>query len=56
MKFLFDLYFSMIAAIVLILIFCYSPVKTMMAIGIYLLACIVLGVLIWAYRNKHQKA
>lgn len=54
MKFLFDLVFYMIVAIVLILFICYAPVKTLTYVGIWLLICTVIGVTIGIYKVKHR--
>ena len=55
MKFLFNLILGMIVVTVLLPIIAYAPVKTFIVIGIWLIICIVLGVLLWMYRNKKRK-
>ena len=54
MKFVFNLVFYMIVAIVLILFIGYAPVKALTYIGIWLLICGVIGLTIGIYKIKHR--
>ena len=52
MKFLFNLFFYTLLIVVLIPFINHSPVRTLTYVGIFLIICVILGVLLWLYRNN----
>lgn len=54
MKFVSDIVYWMITAVVLTLMLFYVPVFTLIMLGIVLVIGILGGVLLWSHKNKHR--